>query len=121
MVSRKQIAAFRNKVPGRKLVAVHQRLPRDSFSVGRDVMAEWRPVSGGLNRTSDAESHGGIYEYVFFTVDLDAAGIVLREGDLIQDGALWLSIDSIGDEVLEQRQRAKCSLSIDPDVSSAID
>lgn len=121
MSLQQKIAAFRRKMPGRRLVAVHQRLPRDTFSVGTDVMAECRPDQGGVLRSSDAESDGAVYEFVFFTVELEEAGITLREGDVIQDGALWVSIDNIGSEAMDQRQRATCSPSIDPAESSAID
>lgn len=121
MSLQKKIQAFRRKMPGRRLVAVHQRLPRDNFSVGRDVMAEFRPDQGGVLRSGDAESDGAVYEYVFFTVELQAAGITLREGDVIQDGARWVSIDDVGTEAMDQRQRATCSLSIDPAESTDID
>jgi len=114
MISRAQIASRRHIMPGRVTVSVLHRLPRDVFASGIDVLAERRPVGKRKQRSGDGESHGDTYEYVFWTVELEAVGAVVKEGNVIQDGALFVSVDEVRIELQGQRQRAFCSLSIDP-------
>jgi hypothetical protein len=114
-LTRNQIDSRRHMIPGRYLVAIHSRQPRDAFSVGRDVLTEQRPRSKRKNRSGDGESHGDIYEYVFWTIELELAGVPnFKEDDLIQDGPSFYSVDEIKYELLGRRQRAICSLSVDP-------
>ena len=121
MVSRSHLDSRRGIIPGRVTVSVFKRAPRDVFSIGKEILAERRPSSRNKRRSSDGESQGDLYEYVFWTIELDEKGIVLREGDVIQDGVKWLSVDEIKFEMQDRRQRAYCSPSVDPSTFSSIE
>ena len=121
-ISRDLIDSRRHIIPGRYLVAIHSRQPRDTFSVGREVLTEQRPITKRKNRTGDGESHGDSAEYVFWTVELQAAGVTnFKADDVIQDGAQFYTVDSISYELLRRRQKAYCSLSVDPALLADID
>ena len=121
-ISRDLIDSRRHIIPGRYVVAIHSRQPRDTFSVGREVLTEQRPSTKRKSRSSDGESHGDSVEYVFWTVELEAAGITnFKADDVIQDGAQFFTVDSIKYELLRRRQRAFCSLTVDPASLADID
>ena len=121
-LSRDQIDSRRHTIPGRYLVTIHSRQRRDTFSVGIDILTEWRPSTKRKSRSSDGESHGDSAEYVFWTVELEAKGITnFKEDDVIQDGAQFFTVDSIKYEMLRRRQRAFCSLTVDPAALADLD